>query len=244
MSSWGMSMVPPKPFDVAIKEKACSAVVLSSSFYALQILSQRFFWAIKVHAGLPKVVGNSVGLIATVSNLCLCQLLELAIRQETRNYGLGFHSQQRMSKLPMFTKGLNSEVMKDQVVRLLLGVGIFALLEQSSFRTALPSSVIAPGVYSNSINMMRRSIRATSEATTEAQRRLIQVIGRRHGCHQCGSRQLFSRKRFIGDHMPPTKMAKEMSASFWRKLLKMPVSSTIGTLTIDRWLIDSLVRTG
>lgn len=238
-----MSMVPPKPFDIAIKEKACSAVVLSSSFYALQILSQRFFWTIKVHAGLPKVVGNSVGLIATVSNLCLCQLLELAIRQETKNYGLGFHSKQRMAKLPMFTNGFSSEVVKDQVIRLLLGVGIFAILEQSSFRTALPSSVIAPGVYSNSINMMRRSVRATSEATTEAQRRLIQVIGRRHGCHQCGSRQLFSRKRFIGDHMPPTKMAKEMSASFWRKFFKMPVrpQRNLSSTYYGSYLIDVLV---
>lgn len=216
-----------KPSNVILKEKACSAVVLSSSFYALQILSQRFFWTVKIHAGLPKVLSNSVGLIATVSNLLFCQLIEVAIRQETRNYGFGFQSRKRDSRLPNFAKNISSDLMKDQLSRLLLGIGFFILLEQSAFRTALPSSVIAPGVYSNSINMLRRSIKATSEATTEAQRAKIQMLGRRYGCHQCGSRQIFSGKRFIGDHMPPTKMAKEMSAAFWRKFLRITVSRSI-----------------
>lgn len=213
--------------ELQLREKACSAVVLSSSFYALQILSQRFFWAIKVHAGLPKFIANSMGLVATVSNLFLCQMIEIAVRQETKNYGFGFHTSKRNSRLPSTISRASSEFVKDQFTRLVLGMGIFILLEQSAFRTALPSSVIAPGVYSNSFNMLRRSVRATSEATTEAQRKLIQSIGKRYGCHQCGSRQLLSGKVFIGDHMPPTKMAKEMSAAFWRKFFRLTVEQRL-----------------
>ena len=54
-------------------------------------------------------------------------------------------------------------------------------------------------------------------------RKLIQSLGKRFGCHQCGSRQLFrgadSGGIFIADHQPPTKMAKAMADAWWRKWL-------------------------
>ena len=54
-------------------------------------------------------------------------------------------------------------------------------------------------------------------------RKLIQSLGKRYGCHQCGSRQVFrgadSGGIFIADHQPPTKMAKAMADAWWRKWL-------------------------
>lgn len=105
-----------------------------------------------------------------------------------------------------------------------MGLTVFAVLERGAFRTTFPSSVIAPGVFANSLNTFTHSVLATGEAANEPQRRKIQVLGWRHGCHQCGSRQLLSKETFIADHMPPTKFANEMNAKWWRRLLHITVS--------------------
>lgn len=209
-----------------LKSKTCSAVLLSSSFYALQLLSQRFFALCRIHAGMPKVLTSTVGLTSVAVNLALCQFVEYTVRDSTNNFGFG---EQRKSAISWFpnARRVRKDVIKDQLSRLCLGFGVFFLLEQSTFRTALPSSVIMPGVYTNSLNRLRRSIPATSDIVTEVERRKIQLLGRRYGCHQCGNRQLFRREVFIGDHMPPTKFAKEMSDAMWRKFLKMPVTNSL-----------------
>lgn len=52
------------------------------------------------------------------------------------------------------------------------------------------------------------SLSASESYAHATQRRLLQQIGRRYGCHHCGARQgaLFSRNiEFIGDHQPPLK---------------------------------------
>lgn len=91
------------------------------------------------------------------------------------------------------------------------------------FRTVFPSSSITHGAYANTRSMMRSSIVSNSAVASDAQRKRIQALGRRFGCHQCGSRQVFAKKGFIADHMPPTKRAEELSAVWWRKLLNLKV---------------------
>jgi len=49
---------------------------------------------------------------------------------------------------------------------------------------------------------------------------MIEKMGRKWGCHTCGSRMLFSRnipKKFHGDHMPPKSIAETMNKSFLRR---------------------------
>jgi hypothetical protein len=113
--------------------------------------------------------------------------------------------------------------MKEVVRRSALGLSAYLVLEGGMFRTVFPSSSISLGAYANTRSTLRSSIVSNSAVASEAQRRRIQQLGRRFGCHQCGSRQLFSKGTFIADHMPPTKRAEELSAVWWRKWLKIKV---------------------
>jgi hypothetical protein len=54
-------------------------------------------------------------------------------------------------------------------------------------------------------------------------------MGRKWGCHTCGSRMLMSNKslvnksfRFVGDHMPPKSVAEYMNKSLLRRLGILP----------------------
>lgn len=107
--------------------------------------------------------------------------------------------------------------------RVIIGVGVFTILERKAFKTVLPSSLLTVGVY----GMNRASVLATSEVATATQRLKMQKLGRLFGCHHCGSRQLVNRNTFIADHMPPTKMVKEINAKWWRKALGLTMSQRL-----------------
>lgn len=113
---------------------------------------------------------------------------------------------------------------KDMVRRTILGLSTYTILEGGLFRTTFPSSSIALGAYANTRSMLRSSIISNSPVASDSQRRRIQQMGKRFGCHQCGNRQLLSNKGFIADHMPPTKRAEEMSAVWWRRMMRLKVS--------------------
>ena len=115
--------------------------------------------------------------------------------------------------------------MKDVVRRTALGLSAYMVLEGGLFRTSFPSSSISLGAYANTRSTFRSSIISNSPVASESQRRRIQQLGRRFGCHQCGSRQIFSKRGFIADHMPPTKRAEQLSAVWWRKLLNIKVGT-------------------
>eukprot|EP01035_Chromulina_nebulosa_P018151 gene18151-23805_t len=66
-----------------------------------------------------------------------------------------------------------------------------------------------------------------SPIATDSQRSLIQQYGKRFGCHQCGSKQLFNNKIFIADHMPPTKICNDMNNKWWRKLFNLKISQRL-----------------
>jgi len=113
---------------------------------------------------------------------------------------------------------------KDIVRRTVLGLSTYTILEGGLFRTTFPSSSIALGAYANTRSMLRSSIISNSPVASDSQRRRIQQMGKRFGCHQCGNRQLLNNKGFIADHMPPTKRAEELSAAWWRRMMRLKVS--------------------
>ena len=108
----------------------------------------------------------------------------------------------------------------------LVGVGLYGILERRSFRTAIPSSIISVGVYAHSpwhwSPKMRNVITATGETATSSQRAAVQKLGKLHGCHHCGTKQVFNLMKgfptnFIADHMPPTKYVNEANRQWHRK---------------------------
>lgn len=81
---------------------------------------------------------------------------------------------------------------------------------------------ISPSSYTNLGSFARRSLPATNDSyATYAQRQQIELLGRKFGCHTCGSRMIFakSRVKFHADHMPPRSVVNAQKNQFWRKLL-------------------------
>ena len=123
----------------------------------------------------------------------------------------------------------------DAVGKILLGVSIYLALEGGFFRTTFPSSSIARGALANSRNMFFRSIKSSGPATTHRERTIIQSLGKKYGCHQCGSRQFrpFNPTFFIADHIPPTKMALKSESAIWRRVFGVKVSFVVEIFHYD-----------
>lgn len=221
----GLFMIPSSSEEESAKlirtwkSNLISCSILTSSFYFLQLVSQRCFGILRLHSGLPNPLLSSIGCVSTMSMLFLSQNVERAARQNRQVLGdFGDY----LLPLPKVSR---KNERREHIKRMFLSTLTFVLLEQRAFRTAFPSSIISLGVFGNLGRRFRLSVATDSALTTAAQREAIQKLGKRFGCHHCGSRQMFSRKVFIADHMPPTKIAEKLSRSWWRKLLKRPVSS-------------------
>lgn len=90
---------------------------------------------------------------------------------------------------------------------------------------------IAPSSYTHLGSFSRWSIPCTERYATSNQRLLIEQMGRKWGCHTCGSRMLLfggggptfpstttATARFVGDHMPPKSLATKMNRAWYRRL--------------------------
>ena len=69
------------------------------------------------------------------------------------------------------------------------------------FSSVLPSNVLHPGAFAREWILAR-----IGQPATEYERRVIQELGRRHGCHSCGRRNVST---FYSDHQPPNKLNTE-----------------------------------
>lgn len=217
---FGSGPVKSNPDDDTLKlqNHLVNASLLFSSFYCFQLIAQRCFGLLRLHGGIPNTLISPIGSITTAASILLSQKFETRIRQELNPY-IGRDNNDKIL--------LPRDQFRKDFKRFLLSLCSFIVLEQGAFRTAFPSSVISLGIFANIGNMNKRSVPATSELTTASQRAAIQSFGRRFGCHQCGSRQLLSRDIFIADHMPPTKIANEMSKVWWRRLFNVKVTQRL-----------------
>ena len=83
---------------------------------------------------------------------------------------------------------------------------------------------ISPSSFTNLGSFARVSLPATDAYATEAQRSMIETLGRRFGCHTCGSHMFLSKSSpvlFHADHMPPRSVAKQINSRWYRKLLRL-----------------------
>ena len=67
------------------------------------------------------------------------------------------------------------------------------------FSSVLPSSLLRPGAFAREWLPTTRGV----QYATDKEREMIQTIGRRHGCHSCGTKRRVS--NFVADHQPPSK---------------------------------------
>ena len=146
---------------------------LTCSFYFLTNVFQRLAGAVTLHSGRPVLLNVAMGLATTTGSCILA-------RDWQEHHIVPFLSSQYNSppvltsknKWTSFSQNNKEEV--DMIRRTWLSIGLFSLLEQRSFLTALPSSVITLGVYAQRRNMLlfrpRGAVLATDAVATEKQR--------------------------------------------------------------------------
>jgi len=85
---------------------------------------------------------------------------------------------------------------------------------------------ISPSSYTHLGSFSRWSIPCTENYANAKERIMIEQMGRKWGCHTCGSRMFFSSAkspstgktyRFVGDHMPPKSVAEHMNNRWFRR---------------------------
>lgn len=168
------------------------------------------------------------------SSLCLFQKLSGLLSYYSSKRGTLFLGASIVTSCSLLTHQISYYIYKNDLLtinellyRSSLSVIIFSILERHSFQTIFPSSVITVGAYARRKyfpEWARGSVTAKSATATKSQRLIVNRLGRLHGCHHCGSRQILGWKSFISDHMPPTKIANQMNQVFWRKWLNLKVN--------------------
>lgn len=107
----------------------------------------------------------------------------------------------------------------------ILGLLTYKTIFRSRYVSISPSSYTARG----SFGPPGIPAPANFNYATRLQREKIERIGRRWGCHTCGSRMIFSNLRknvpkFHGDHIPPVSVAKQLNDRWYRRTFGLKVS--------------------
>jgi hypothetical protein len=179
--------------------------IITLSFFTITNSFQRLAGSFSIHSGRPFILTRVVGAVSTAASCLLSvELQELLV------------SSLEDDKLVSIRK-------KEAIDRVIPNLLAYYSLERRSYLTAIPSSVIAVGVHAQqNFYAVRGSVVSTDKIATANQRKLVQLMGKKFGCHQCGRK--YWNKAFIADHMPPTHFVNEMNKVWWRKLLEKKVS--------------------
>ena len=210
------SLLKPQIFD----HQVTGGLSKISVFWVSMVAFQRFAGLINVHAGLPFPVTALCGLSIVTTSHFLCSAFGPSVN--TMIHGKSPTSPD-VPPLPVLIKSS------------IFTSFCFAAIGRSFFRTALPSSIISKGAFARN----SASVLATSDIATFTQRAIIQRLGVKHGCHQCGDKQILRQlyrtglekapkalqhlagaKGFIADHMPPTLFVNKAMKSWWFRTLQ------------------------
>jgi len=200
-------------------ETISDGVVVTSIFWATANVIQRIYARVVLNTGCFGPIKLIAGLVSATASISLANYFhQKGIKKIllSKKYDL--------QSIATYAKSSKVECnMKEILKATMAGLLLFAVLEQRSFATMLPSSILVKGAYAQGFFMNKFSIPSTSAVATSSQRLTIQKLGKAIGCHHCGSRQIFSKGSFIADHMPPTKFANMMNGKWWRRLFNIMV---------------------
>ena len=183
--------------------------ILTLSFYLLTNVSQRLAGTLSIHSGQPFLVKGTFGILSTTACFLLSGRTEdwkLSLIEPSRSSSPSKQKLRSFSHRAIFNF-----------------LGIFLLMEQKSFLTALPSSLSSKGLHA----VRSGKVLEIKPVEDEEQRETIRIYGKLFGCHQCGSKQFFENDEdFKVDKIPSTKIAEKINKSWWRKMFRMKVSFT------------------
>ena len=202
----------------ALDRQVHRGLLLSGLFWTSTAILQRISGSLMIHSGRPYPVTAVWGMMCTGVSLLAANRGTNELLAAGPTFG---------ERLLNLSENRAQKQRYDELKQSILGLGIFSLLERRSFRTAIPSSVISTGVYAHTpwhwSPKMNDVVLATGSVATSNQRYAIQRLGKLHGCHHCGSKQVFNLAKglpttFIADHMPPTKIVKEANSKWFRRI--------------------------
>ena len=197
----------------------------SISFYVMQNIIQALYGRVGITVSMPFIARSLVGFSSTAASLYGSNVMtNEIIKISNDNFNKDIHydkrenNKQQISNSNSNKYGLSSDLLR----RCILGTVLYLFLEHGFYKTVFPSNSSDYGVF---VDTFRRkmnfySIPVINVDASNSQRKQIQVLGRALGCHQCGKKS----GKFIADHMPPTKIARELSTSTWRKFFSIKVS--------------------
>ena len=180
-------------------------------FWFCTQIGQRLCGAVKIQYG--RKGANIVGFIVVLGGVTTAQIVQWAF----------------IDPVVLKTKYVNDKPfsLHKYITCTSLSMISFIALGFKSFGSILPSSVIQLGSFKKishfPIPGFKGSVPVASETANASQRTQIQRLGKIHGCHQCGSRQLLRSANFISDHMPPTAYVKVANQKLWRRVFRIEV---------------------
>eukprot|EP01038_Epipyxis_sp_PR26KG_P005957 gene5957-8210_t len=214
--------------DLQLDVICIKSTILCTSFYTLQCFTQRVLGKLHLTSMRhPFPFLLTIGVTTTAINLGLSQyILDHPVRNIAQTLTSSSFINSNNMFYPILNKlqqvdGWNNHNQYESIVgSTLLGLSIYGILERKGFQTAFPMNILKKGVYG-------RSIPTQNIVATLNERMKIQELGKKFGCHQCGSKQRISAQKFIADHMPPTKIVKEMNSKWWRKILNIKIKQSL-----------------
>lgn len=110
----------------------------------------------------------------------------------------------------------------------IFGILTYKTLFRSNFISLSPSSYTARGSFARKgIPIIASSSTSSFNYATQSQRNALEKIGRRFGCHTCGSRLLRDNSKkiiFHGDHIPPVSVAKQINSLWYNRIIGRTVA--------------------
>jgi hypothetical protein len=180
-------------------------------------------------APIPSLIGiATVGTASLMSHIASMKSYQMS----THNWKKSFDTEKILSFPPLHFNLSNRRDMEHVFRVCLVGIIVYKGLG-GRFWSISPSSLTTLGSFARTFH----SLPATVKYASPSERIKIEQIGRKVGCHTCGSRKIFSRGKngikFIADHMPPQAVVKQMNAAWHRRLLGFNVKQRFYPQCID-----------
>ena len=176
-----MGLLPfhlPSNLYLNYEKEINNALISTATFYASYNIYQHLMGALNMHSGRTLPLKLCFGLLGFIGS-------------SFSSYHMTNLYQSRTANNIIWNKNnKNKQFHKDIIRNLYVGIFLFIIIENKSFLTAIPSSTLSIGSFALPV---RGSIPVFGDIASDTQRVLIQKLGRRFGCHQCGSRQIFSK---------------------------------------------------
>ncbi len=203
-------------------------------FYVGMVCFQHISSILRIHAALPLPITAMTGLASVMTSNTISYSLSpnviLTLLPESKNWK---KHQLNNGWLPDIHSPIDSNInsdsyfyssgssssknRQDMIAHNIVTAVSYLALERNFFRTSLPSSILARGVYAR----WGASVLASSDIATSSQKLKIQTLGRLYGCHHCGYRpftNIGGRVKYIADHMPPNHIKHIASRSLSGKI--------------------------